>query len=185
MSKISMKPTPEKQLIVVIYWKRKKQRNFNLASNKKIKNYPKIMYDCHTDRKLFNFFRLGTQWPNNYYISWRNYPSLKRQKNPPLKFWNPQFSVQEPHKHIFVMTKKEYIFAIAHFSCPLNQKKKLKNPPKKKNSQKIKKKLSSLGKAEKKILSLTKEINEKNIVDLFVINFFLAFLPEFGNQSCQ
>jgi len=40
-------------------------------------------------------------------------------------------------------------------------KKKLKNPPKKKNSQKIKKKLSSLGKAEKKILSLTKEINEK------------------------
>merc|ERR1719219_3030856 len=59
----------------------------------------------------------------------KNYPSLKRQKNPPLKFWNPQFSVQEPHKHIF---------AIAHFSCPLNQKKKLKNPPKKKNSRKIK-----------------------------------------------
>jgi len=36
------------------------------------------------------------------------------------------------------MTKKEYIFAIAQFSCPQNQKKKLKNPPKKKNSQKQK-----------------------------------------------
>merc|ERR1719228_410409 len=87
----------------------------------------------------------------------KNYPSLKRQKNPPLKFWNPQFSVQEPHKHIFVMTKKEYIFAIAHFSCPLNQKKL------RKSTKKIKKKLPSMGKAEKKILSLTKEINEKNI----------------------
>jgi len=82
------------------------------------------------------------------------------------------------------MTKKEYIFAIAHFSCPLNQKKKVKKSTKKEKLPKNKK-LPSLGKAEKKILSLTKEINEKNIVDLFVINFFLAFLPEFGNQSCQ
>jgi hypothetical protein len=68
-------------------------------------------------------------------------PPQKDKKIPPFQILEPllnppRFSVQEPHKHIFVMTKKEYIFAIAHFSCPQNQKKKLKNPPKKKNSQK-------------------------------------------------
>merc|ERR1719411_1506741 len=73
-------------------------------------------------------------------------PLPQKTKKSPLKFWNPQFSVQEPHKHIFVMTKKEY-FCNSSLFLSSEPKKKLKNPPKKKNSRKIKK-LPSLGKAE-------------------------------------
>jgi len=86
------------------------------------------MYDCHTDRKhpiffdsVHNDLKIITFFDQNLTL-----PSQDK-KNPPTSNFGtlnpPRFSVQEPHKHIFVMTKKEYIFAIAHFSCPQNQKK--------------------------------------------------------------
>jgi len=90
--KCQWNPPPWKKTpIVVIDWNEKrkeKQRNLNLASNKRSKNYPKIMYDCHTDRKHSIFFRLGTQWPKNYYIfRTANYPPLKDKKIlPPSNF---------------------------------------------------------------------------------------------------
>jgi hypothetical protein len=57
------------------------------------------------------------------------------------------------------MTKKEYIFAIAQFSCPQNQKKKVKKSTKKEKFPKTKN-YHLMGKAEKKILSRTK-VQEK------------------------
>jgi len=47
------------------------------------------------------------------------------------------------------MTKKEYIFAIAHFSCPLNQKK-LKKSTKKEKLPKNKEKITIHGEGGKK-----------------------------------
>jgi len=62
---MSMKPTPlKKNTNCRDRLKRKKKRKttkFKFGFEQKIKNYPKIMYDCHTDRKHSIFFRLGTQ----------------------------------------------------------------------------------------------------------------------------
>jgi len=115
------------------------------------------MYDCHTDRKHSIFFRLGTQWPKLYYIfrTKFNPPPSKTKKFPPFKFWNPCLIppdlASKSHTNIFLWwPKKEYIFAIAHFSCPQNQKKSLKNPPKKKNSQKTNKNYHLWGRRKKR-----------------------------------
>jgi len=119
------------------------------------------MYDYHTDRKIFSTRYTMTQTLLHFSNKIQPSPLKKTKKIPPFQILEPllnppRFSVQEPHKHIFVMTKKEYIFAIAHFSCPQNQKKKVKKSTKKEKLPKNKQKIPSLGKAEKKILSLTK-----------------------------
>jgi len=113
------------------------------------------MYDYHTDRKIFSTRYTMTQTLLHFSNKIQPSPLKKTKKIPPFQILEPllnppRFSVQEPHKHIFVMTKKEYIFAIAHFSCPQNQKKKLKNPPKKKNSQKINRKYHLWGRRKKR-----------------------------------
>jgi len=48
------------------------------------------------------------------------------------------------------MTKKEYIFAIAHFSCPQNQKKKVKKSTKKEKLPKINRKYHLWGRRKKR-----------------------------------
>jgi len=171
MSKISMKPTHplktkgisrtlsyiargQKPPIVMIDWKGK-QRNLNLASNKKSKPTQKIMYDCHTDRKhpiffdsVHNDLKIITFFDQNLTL-----PSQDK-KNPPTSNFgtlNPPDLASKSHTNIFLWwPKKEYIFAIAHFSCPQNQKKKFKKSTKKEKLPKNKQKLPSLGKAEKK-----------------------------------
>jgi len=143
----------QKPPIVMIDWKGK-QRNLNLASNKKSKPTQKIMYDCHTDRKhpiffdsvhndlkIITFFDLNLTLPS------------QDKKIPPSNFGtlNPPDLASKSHTNIFLWwPKKEYIFAIAHFSCPQNQKKSLKNPPKKKNSQKTNKNYHLWGRRKKR-----------------------------------
>merc|ERR1712115_663717 len=116
-------------------------------------------------------------------------PPLKRQKNPPSNFGTlnpPRFSVQEPHKHIFVMTQKRIYFCNSSlFLSSEPKKKKFKKSTKKEKLPKNKQKLPSLGKAEKKILSRTKvqtKVMKEIIVDLFSksTKFFWHFLQELG-----
>lgn len=79
-----------------------------------------IMYDCHTERKEkpLIFFSIRFTMTQKIIPLFRT--RLKNQtKKPSLQFIelkkpsqlnSPKFSVQEPHKRIFVMTKKKYIF---------------------------------------------------------------------------
>ena len=151
MSKISMKPTHpskkgisrtlsytargQKPPIVMIDWK-KKTTKFKSGFKQIIKTYPKNYVWLAYWKKISNFFRLGTQWPKNYYIFWSKFnPTLLRQKNPsPSNFGTlnpPRFSVQEPHKHIFVMTQKRIYFCNSSLFLSSEPKKKFKKSTKK------------------------------------------------------
>jgi len=100
---------------------------------------------------------------------------LKDKKIPPFQILEPllnppRFSVQEPHKHIFVMTQKRIYFCNSSLFLSSEPKKKFKKSTKKEKLPKNKQKLPSLGKAEKKILSRTKvqtKVMKEIIVDLF------------------
>jgi len=134
---------------------KKKTTKFKSGFKQIIKTYPKNYVWLAYWKKISNFFRLGTQWPKNYYIFWSKFnPPLLRQKKPsPSNFGtlNPPDLASKSHTNIFLWwPKKEYIFAIAHFSCPQNQKKSLKNPPKKKNSQKTNKNYHLWGRRKKR-----------------------------------
>lgn len=132
------------------------------------------MYDCHTDRKhpiffdsVHNDLKIITFFDQNLTL-----PSQDK-KIPPSNFGTlnpPRFSVQEPHKHIFVMTQKRIYFCNSSLFLSSEPKKKFKKSTKKEKLPKNKQKLPSLGKAEKKILSRTKvqtKVMKEIIVDLF------------------
>ena len=87
------------------------------------------MYDCHTDRKhpiffdsVHNDLKIITFFDQNLTL-----PS-KDKKIPPSNFGTlnpPRFSVQEPHKHIFVMTQKRIYFCNSSLFLSSEPKKKV------------------------------------------------------------
>jgi len=85
-----MKPTPLKNNEISI-WLRTKQ----------IKNYPKIMYDCHTDRKTFTFFDSVHNDPTIITFPEKITPPLKDKKIPPSNFGTLNLA-SKSHTNIFL-----------------------------------------------------------------------------------
>lgn len=132
--KMSMKPNHPLKSQLSIDWKNesKNKKNsiktttkfkfgFEKLKKKSMGKKPKqIMYDCHTERKekpLF-FFSIRFTMTQKIIPLFRTRLKNKNKRTLPTIYWienpsqlnSPKFSVQEPHKRIFVMTNKKYIF---------------------------------------------------------------------------
>jgi len=91
---------------------------------------PKIMYDCHTDRKIPNFFSIRYSMTQKLFI-------FDPYFGPP--FWTlslPSNLASKSHTNIFLWWPKSIYFCNSSLFLSLNQKKSWKNPPKKKNLKK-------------------------------------------------
>jgi hypothetical protein len=113
------------------------------------------MYDCHTDRKhpiffdsVHNDLKIITFFDQNLTL-----PSQDK-KNPPTSNFGtlnpPRFSVQEPHKHIFVMTQKRIYFCNSSLFLSSEPKKKVKKIHQKRKTPKKQTKITISGEGGKK-----------------------------------
>lgn len=128
--KMSMKPNHPLKSQLSIDWNESKNKKnsikttkfkfgFEKLKKKSMGKKPKqIMYDCHTERKEnpLIFFSIRFTMTQKIIPLFRT--RLKNKRTLPTIYWiekpsqlnSPKFSVQEPHKRIFVMTNKKYIF---------------------------------------------------------------------------
>lgn len=150
------------------------------------------MYDCHTERKEkpFIFFSIRFTMTQKIIPLFRTrLPSLQFIKlKKPSKLNSPKFSVQEPHKRIFVMTNKKYIFLQQpHFFLSLHQtkKKKLKKiftkTKKKTPHKKIKTIHHPWGRLKKRFVSedktrifKKKKLNKNRMLNFSLINYYFS-----------
>ena len=133
-------------------WTPNCQQRLKLKNNEKIwllNLNPKIMYDCHTDRKIPNFFSIRYSMTQKLFI-------FDPYFGPP--FWTlslPSNLASKSHTNIFLWWPKSIYFCNSSLFLSLNQKKKLKKSTKKEKLPK-KNKDTIPGEGGKKDLSQTK-----------------------------
>ena len=120
MSKCQWNPTLNSQLSTETETKKKNNEKIWLLNLN-----PKIMYDCHTDRKIPNFFSIRYSMTQKLFI-------FDPYFGPP--FWTlslPSNLASKSHTNIFLWWPKSIYFCNSSLFLSLNQKKKLKKSTKK------------------------------------------------------